>query len=43
MGLAIGICCMTVLLLMEAGRVAVQESQEYFNDETDIAHNENAK
>lgn len=42
-GLAIGIGCMTVLLLIEAGRIAVQESQEYFSDQTDVAHDETAR
>jgi hypothetical protein len=37
-GFAMGIGCMTILLLIEAGRIAVQESQEYFSDESDVDH-----
>lgn len=37
-GLAIGIGCMTILLILEIGFIAVTESKEFFDDETDIDH-----
>jgi hypothetical protein len=39
-GLAIGVSCMTVLLLFEAGLLAVQESIEFFDIRSDAASEE---
>jgi hypothetical protein len=39
-GLAIGIGCMTILLILEIGFIAVKESREFFNDETDVDHSQ---
>jgi hypothetical protein len=37
-GLAIGIGCMTILLILEIGFIAVVESKEFFDDKRDIDH-----
>ena len=37
-GLAIGIGCMTILLILEIGWIAVAESREFFDDERDADH-----
>lgn len=39
-GLAIGIGCMTVLLILEIGFIAVAESKEFFDDERDVDHSQ---
>lgn len=39
-GFAIGIGCMTILLILEIGWIAVKESMEFFDDERDIDHSE---
>ena len=39
-GLAIGIGCMTVLLILEAGHIVVAESKEFFDDRRDIDHSQ---
>jgi hypothetical protein len=41
-GLAIGIGCMTVMLLIEAGLLAIQESSEFFDIHTDATTSEDA-
>lgn len=37
-GLAIGIGCMTILLILEIGFIAAAESREFFDDERDVDH-----
>lgn len=39
-GLAIGIGCMTILLILEMGSIAVAESKEFFDDKRDVDHSQ---
>lgn len=39
-GLAIGIGCMTILLILEIGFIVVAESKEFFDDKRDVDHSQ---
>jgi hypothetical protein len=39
-GLAIGIGCMTIFLILEIGSNAVKESREFFDDKRDVDHSQ---
>jgi hypothetical protein len=42
-GLAIGIACMTVMLIVEVGLLAIQESRDFFDIRTDTAPSEDTE